>query len=50
MDQIQSPHKIVQGKGSAFLVGVCKTEERLVLLLDIEALLSTDEKGCLRET
>jgi len=39
----------VHGKGAAFLIGVCKTEERLVLFLDIEALLSTDEKGSLRE-
>jgi len=49
VDQIQSPHEIMHGKGSAFLIGVCKTTERLVLLLDIEALLSTNEKGCLRE-
>ena len=48
-DEIQPPHKIVHGKGAAFLIGVCKTEERLVLFLDIEALLSTDEKGSLRE-
>jgi purine-binding chemotaxis protein CheW len=42
--KIQSPHKIVQGKNSEFLLGVCKMAERLVLLLDIETLLSTDEK------
>lgn len=44
MEKIQSPHKIVQGKHSEFLAGVCKVEERLVLLLNIETLLSTEEK------
>ncbi len=49
MDKIQSPHKIVRGSHSEFLAGVCKVAERLILLLDIETLLSTEEKDRLGE-
>lgn len=49
MDKIQSPHEIVRRKHSVFLAGVCKVAERLILLLDIETLLSTEEKGRLGE-
>jgi len=49
MEKIQSPHKIMRGKHSEFLAGVCKIAERIILLLDIETLLSTDEKDHLGE-
>ena len=49
MDKIQSPHKILRGKHSQFLIGVCKTADRIILLLDVETLLATDEKDRLGE-
>ena len=49
MDKIESHHKIVRGRHSEFLTGVCKVGERLILLLDIETLLSTEEKDRLEE-
>jgi purine-binding chemotaxis protein CheW len=47
-DKIQPPHEIVR-KHSEFLTGVCKARGRLILLLDIEALLSPEEKDHLSE-
>ncbi|HXC62385.1 MAG TPA: chemotaxis protein CheW [Nitrospiria bacterium] len=47
--RIEPHHKIVRGRHSEFLTGVCRVAERLILLLDIETLLSTEEKDRLEE-
>jgi len=47
-DKIQPPHGMVR-RHSEFLTGVCKVSGRFILLLDIEALLSAEEKDHLKE-
>ena len=49
IDKIQLPDKMVRGKHSEFLAGVCKVADRLVLLLNVETLLSMDETDRLAE-
>ncbi len=38
-----APH-FLKGKGSEFFLGVCRREEELVMILDLEKILSTEEK------
>jgi len=49
MNQVQAPQKIHKGSGSRYLTGVCKVGERLVFLLDLDALLTGDEQASLGE-
>jgi len=49
MNQVQAPQKIHKGSGSRYLTGVCKVGERLVFLLDLDALLTGDEQTSLGE-
>jgi purine-binding chemotaxis protein CheW len=48
-DQIQSPQKIHQGPGARYLKGVVKVDERLIFLLDLDAVLTNDEQALLSE-
>jgi len=48
LDKIQPTHEMVR-RHSEFLIGVCKLSGRFILLLDIEALLSAEEKDHLKE-
>ncbi len=48
-NKIQAPQKIHKGPGSRYLTGVCKVGERLVFLLNLDALLTSDEHASLGE-
>ena len=48
-DQIQAPQKIHKGPGARYLTGICKIGERMVFLLDLDALLTGDEQARLGE-
>lgn len=42
--EIQPAPRALKGKGAEFFLGVCRRQEDLVLLLDLEKILSSDEK------
>ena len=42
--EIQPAPHFLKGRGVEFFLGVCRREEDLILILDLEKLLSTDEK------
>ena len=42
--EIQAAPKFLKGKGAEFFLGVCRRDEDLVMLLDLERILSSDEK------
>jgi purine-binding chemotaxis protein CheW len=48
-DLIQSPQKIHQGPGALYLKGVVKVDEQLIFLLDLDAVLTSDEQAKLSE-
>jgi purine-binding chemotaxis protein CheW len=48
-DQIQAPQKIHKGPGARYLTGVSKVGEKMVFLLDLDALLTGDEQARLGE-
>jgi purine-binding chemotaxis protein CheW len=43
--QIQDPQKIHRGPGSRYLTGVCKINDHLVFLLDMNAILTDEEQS-----
>ena len=42
--EIQPAPRVLKGKGAEFFLGVCRRYEDLVMLLDLEKILSSDEK------
>ncbi|BCR05122.1 chemotaxis protein CheW [Desulfuromonas versatilis] len=42
--EVQPAPHFLKGKGSEFFLGVCRRGEDLVMILDLERILSTDEK------
>lgn len=46
---IENPPKIVSGVKGEFISGIAKTEKRLLILLDIEKILSEEEQDVLKE-
>lgn len=42
--EVQPAPKFLKGKGAEFFLGVCRRDEDLVMLLDLEKILSSDEK------
>jgi purine-binding chemotaxis protein CheW len=42
--EIQPAPHFLSGRGAQFFLGVCRKDEDLILILDLEKLLSTDEK------
>ena len=48
-DIIEVPPKIVAGINGEFINGIAKTEKRLLILLDIEKILSEEEKSVISE-
>ncbi len=46
-DQIQSPQKIHRGRGARYLKGVVKVDEKIIFLLDLDAVLTRDEQALL---
>lgn len=42
--EIQPAPHYLKGRGAEFFLGVCRRDEDLILILDLEKLLSTDEK------
>lgn len=42
--EIQPAPHYLKGRGAEFFLGVCRCDEELILILDLEKLLSTDEK------
>ena len=42
--EIQPAPQFLKGKGSEFFLGVCRKEDELVMLIDLEKILTTDEK------
>lgn len=46
-DSIEPPSSVITGADSAYLMGIAKVEERLIILLDLEMVLSNAEKGTL---
>jgi purine-binding chemotaxis protein CheW len=48
-DQIEPPPPVVVGIGGEFLVGVAKLEERLIILVDLEKILSLGEHADLQK-
>ncbi len=42
--EIQPAPHFLKGKGAEFFLGVCRREEELVMILDLEKVLSSDEK------
>lgn len=42
--EVQPAPKFLKGKGAEFFLGVCRRDEDLVMLLDLERILSSDEK------
>lgn len=43
-NEVQSAPQFLRGKGAEFFLGVCRRDEDLVMVLDLERILSTDEK------
>ena len=41
---MQPAPKVLKGKGAEFFLGVCRRDDDLVMLLDLERILSSDEK------
>ncbi len=48
-ESLQSPQKVHKGAGSLFVEGVFKVKDDLVFLLDLNGLLTTEEKASLGE-
>ena len=46
---IEKPPKIVAGVNGKFINGIAKTENRLLILLDIAKILSDEEKELLQD-
>lgn len=42
--EVQSSPRFLRGKGAEFFLGVCRRGEELVMLLDLEKILASDEK------
>jgi purine-binding chemotaxis protein CheW len=42
--EVQPAPKFLKGKGAEFFLGVCRRDDDLVMLLDLERILSSDEK------
>lgn len=42
--EVQPAPRFLQGKGAEFFLGVCRRDDDLVMLLDLEKILSSDEK------
>lgn len=47
--EVQPAPQVLKGKGAEFFLGVCRRFEELVLLLDLEKILSSEEKIDLQE-
>lgn len=46
---VENPPKIVSGVNGKFINGIAKTEKKLLILLDIEKILSLEEKDLLKD-
>lgn len=42
--EVQPAPHFLKGKGAEYFLGVCRREEELVMLIDLEKILTTDEK------
>lgn len=47
-EDIEPPSPIVTSVDSAFITGIAKVDERLIILLDLDKVLSTEEKADLK--
>jgi len=43
-DDIQPAPQFLKGKGAEFFLGVCRRDEELIMVLDLEKILSTEEQ------
>jgi len=43
-DEIQPAPQFLKGKGAEFFLGVCRREDELIMVLDLEKILSTEEQ------
>ena len=48
-DSVAAPSSVITTTDSAYLLGIVKLESRLIILLDLEKVLSDDEMGALEE-
>ena len=48
-DSVELPSSVITTADSDYLMGICKMESRLIILLDLERVLSEDEKSLLAE-
>ena len=48
-DSVAPPSSVIKTADSAYLLGIAKVEERLIILLDLEKVLSDDQMGALDE-
>ena len=48
-DSVAPPSSVITTTDSAYLLGIAKLESRLIILLDLEKVLSDDEMGALEE-
>lgn len=48
VDIIETPPKVVSGINGEFISGIAKTKERLLILLDIEKILTNDEQEVIK--
>jgi purine-binding chemotaxis protein CheW len=48
-DSVEPPSSVITTKDSDYLMGICKLESRMIILLDLERVLSDEEKSVLVE-
>ncbi len=48
-DSVEPPSSVITTTDSDYLMGICKLESRMIILLDLERVLSDEEKGVLLE-
>ena len=48
-DSVEPPSSVITTTDSDYLMGICKLESRMIILLDLERVLSDDEKNVLED-
>ena len=48
-DSVEPPSSVITTADSDYLMGICKMESRLIILLDLERVLSEEEKTLLAD-
>ena len=49
-DSVEPPSSVITTTDSDYLMGICKLESRMIILLDLERVLSDDEKNVLENS